>query len=214
MINAINRMLSHFRLRLSLIARRAIIDEVHDGNPVQTLKLNLYAGESRSQVERLQEYGLSTVPPAGGQALAHFLDGECAHGVVTATDDRRYRPTGHGEGDVILYTCRDKDGAHHIHLVAADMSIRARGGSLIIHVDGEANVLCKTARIEAEETATIKAGKEILLDTPVTKCTGDIIDRTAGGGVSMARMRKVYDAHTHPESDNGGQTSAPNQRMN
>ncbi len=211
--SALRRFTSGLETRIKLLARRCILSAILDDNPVQTVSVKLFRGEERTGVERIQEYGFSSVPREGAQAIVLFLGGECSHPVVIATDDRRYRPTGQAPGDSMMYTDKDREAGHRIHLVSGDRSIRARGESLIIHVDGEAKVVCKTAAIEAGETATIRAGKEILLDTPVMKCTGDIIDQIGGTGTSMARMRETYNAHVHPENDHGGPTGVPSQRM-
>lgn len=45
------------------------------------------------------------------------------------------------------------------------------------------------------------------------RVTGEITDRYAAGGPSMASMRDTYNDHDHDENDNGGPTDQPNQQM-
>jgi phage baseplate assembly protein V len=148
--------------------RRAIMSLIIDDNPVQVVQLKLFQGECRQGMERMQEYGYTSVPLADGQALAVFVDGECAHGVVVATDDRRYRPRGKNPGDVTLYTFRNAEGdAHHIYLDATtrDLVLRA-----------------KTIRIVADENIEMSAGKDINLVAGgeiTRKAEGDITDKGA-----------------------------------
>ncbi len=45
------------------------------------------------------------------------------------------------------------------------------------------------------------------------RVTGEITDRCATDGLSMANMRTKYNDHTHDENDNGGPTDEPDQQM-
>ena len=150
-MTALARMLEPLRRRVSLIVRRALINLVDDDNPVQVVQLKLFKNECRDGVERLQEYGLSSVPLKGGQALVVSVDGECAHGVIVATDDRRYRPTKLEPGDVMLYTFANKKGEadteHHIVLRAKTRGVEVRG---------------KTITLDADENIELKAGGKII----------------------------------------------------
>lgn len=213
MFDAIERMLSGFRTRLALMARRAIIAAVRDPNPVQVVDLRLYAGEERTGIERIQEYGFSSVPLEGAQAIALFVDGECAHGIVLATEDRRYRPTAQDDGDVTIYTYRDADAAHHIRLTAKDRTVHVRGENVTIVVDGAVSVKCQTAAVEAVDTITLKAGQEVVADTPAFRCTGDIFDNRNGDGNSMAKMRDTFNAHKHTCKGEGKLTTEPDRTI-
>ena len=219
MVEVIERMLAGFRNRLALMARRAIIaavraeGPVQDQNPIQVVDLSLYAGEKRTGVERIQEYGFSSVPPEGCHAIALFMDGECAHGVVLGTDDRRYRLRNQGEGDSALYTLRDIEEGHHIRLVAKERAINMRGQSITIIVDGDAVVRSKNATVEAESTITLKAGKEVIADTPALRCTGDIFDNRGKGGNSMAKMREIFNPHKHTCRGEGSLTTEPDRKI-
>lgn len=135
----LSRLLAPLRRRIALMVRRAVIDLVIDDNPVQTMQLKMYRNEIRHGVERLQEYGLSSVPLEGAQALAACVDGEAGHEVVVATDDRRYRPRKQKPGDVMIYTnANRKDGAdteHHLHFSPADRKTSARAKTIVFDAD-------------------------------------------------------------------------------
>lgn len=144
------RLLEPLRQRIALMVRRAVISLVKDENPVQTVQLKMFTGECRSGVERIQEYGLSTVPPAGAQAVAVCVDGECGHELVTATDDRRYRPRNLPDGSVMLYTkANRKDGAdteHHWFLDPETRIISGRAKTLIIDADETIEIRTKDGK--------------------------------------------------------------------
>jgi phage baseplate assembly protein V len=81
--------------------RMAIVD---DGKKLQQVQVELYADEVKDNVERFQQYGFTSVPLAGAEAIGVFLGGGRDHGIVIAIDDRRYRLTKLKNGDVALYT--------------------------------------------------------------------------------------------------------------
>lgn len=148
--NILSRLLDRIRKRISLMVRRAVISLVIDDNQVQVMQLKFYDKECRNEIERLQEYGFSSVPPVEGQALAVCVDGECGHYVVIATDDRRYRPRKKRPGDIMIYTMAnrkdDADTEHHIFLEAETRMVVIRG---------------KNIRLEADEDIEMSAGGEI-----------------------------------------------------
>jgi phage baseplate assembly protein V len=129
------RLLEPLRHRIALMVRRAVISLVNDGNPVQTVQLKLYRDECRNGVERVQEYGTTSVPLPDCQAVAICVDGECGHGLVIAADDRRYRPMGLNPGDLMHYTKANLDGGHHIYYDAANRLIRIKARKIVMEAD-------------------------------------------------------------------------------
>jgi len=99
----IRQMVEPLAKRVKLGIAKAVIDSVKDSSgELQRLKLQVLADEVLGSVERAQEYGFSSVPFSGTEALVVFVGGNRANGVVVATDDREYRPSG-SEGDVFIY---------------------------------------------------------------------------------------------------------------
>lgn len=103
MIGAAREMLGGLEGRVRGMVARAIVRLVDDARQAQELQLDLLADESQDAVERFQNYGLTSVPHAGAEALVVFAGGLRSHGVVLAVEDRRYRLTGLEEGEVALF---------------------------------------------------------------------------------------------------------------
>jgi phage baseplate assembly protein V len=103
MIGAAREMLSGLEGRVRGMVARAIVRLVDDARQAQELQVDLLAGESQDAVERFQNYGLTSVPHAGAEALVVFAGGLRSHGVVLAVEDRRYRLTGLEDGEVALF---------------------------------------------------------------------------------------------------------------
>lgn len=113
--------LKALRDRVAMSLARGIIRAASDGTPLQTLALTLLADEAKDGVERLQEYGFTSVPLAGAECLCVFLGGNRDHGTVIATDDRRYRLTGLAPGEVALHD----DRGQVVHLTREGIRIVA-----------------------------------------------------------------------------------------
>jgi phage baseplate assembly protein V len=96
-------MLRPLQQRILNALARAVVAQVNDEGRVQLLQLQILKGEVRSDVERFQEYGLTSNPHPGAEALACFLGGNRDHGIVLVVDDRRYRLKSLAPGEVAVY---------------------------------------------------------------------------------------------------------------
>ena len=102
---------------LRLAVGRAVLTLVDDAQKMQAVQLEGLPGEVLDGVERMQDYGMSSHPPKGAEAILVALGGQRQHSVVIAAEDRRHRVTGLQEGEVCLYTMEDDDdGAHRMTL--------------------------------------------------------------------------------------------------
>lgn len=90
--------------RVAMANTRGRMALVDDTKKLQQVQVELLADEVKDNVERFQQYGFTSVPLVGAEALCVFLGGGRDHGIVFAIDDRRYRLTGLENGDVALYT--------------------------------------------------------------------------------------------------------------
>lgn len=162
-MRAIHKILGPVRRRVALMISRAVLTMADDTTLLQEVQAKLLGGETLSALERFQEYGFTSVPLAGAEALALSLGGNRSHTVIVGVDDRRYRLKGLAGGEVALYD----DRGQHIHLT--------RTG-----VDG--NVVGDlTATVSGDIQATV-AGQSTL-DCPQTILTGHLY---VGGNMVVA----------------------------
>lgn len=191
----IRQILRDLKSRAMMMIARGVVRAVNDAGGIQVVQVALLDDELRSGIERVQNYGHTSVPRAGALAVVAFVGGNRDHGLAIAVDDRAGRITGLQPGDSCLYTFKDADGGHRV----------------LLSGDRRVTIECKTADVKAEEKATI--------DAPLTEVTGelrvggDITDRYGNGGISVNTMRQIYDRHVHPENDEGGPTDVPEERM-
>ncbi len=125
MIDAVTRLLAPLRNRIANMVARAVVQLVADGGKLQALQLVVGADETRDGCERFQEYGFTSMPLAGAEAVVLFVGGRRDHGLVVAVDDRRHRMAGLEAGEVALYT-----NAGQSIVLKADGSIEIGGGTM------------------------------------------------------------------------------------
>ena len=121
------KLLAPLSRRLRLMASRAVLSLISDATGMQIVQVKLLNGEVRDGIERVQNYGFTSVPLPGAEAIFLSLGGDRDHGIVITADDRRYRIKGLQGGEVAIYTDEDKAAGEHrilfkrgkeIHLVA------------------------------------------------------------------------------------------------
>lgn len=180
-IRDVQKLLAPLQRRLRLIADRAIVTLVNDSLQRQNLQLKVLADEGADDVERFQNYGHTSVPPEGSEAIVLGLGGARAGLVAIAVEHKGYRPKGLEEGDSCLY-----------HL---------EGHNLTLRKDGVAELTAKIVIISATEKLTIiSPDTEIQGPLHVTDEITSDADVKAGS-ISLK-------GHKHNQSG-GGQTSAP-----
>jgi phage gp45-like len=99
----IARLLDPVRRRVLLAIGRALLRGVDDAGGLQRMQVSLLGPETRDAVERVQPYGLTSVPLVGAEAVVVCVGGNRDHPVVVACDDPRLRPSGLQPGEVCVY---------------------------------------------------------------------------------------------------------------
>lgn len=104
---AIQKAATRAETRARAVVGRFLLRAISDATNVQTVQISGQAGFELDEVERFQQYGFTSVPVAGAEAVGVAVGGSRDHIIVVATDDRRYRPKNLAPGEVALY---DKNG--------------------------------------------------------------------------------------------------------
>ena len=121
--------------RVRLMVGRAVLAAVDDTLRMQTVQLEGLSGEVLDRVERFQQYGFSSHPHPEAEVLLLAAGGIRQHPIAAAVDDRRYRPTGIEEGEVVLYTDEDKKNPfHRIHFRRGRI-IELRCGATVLKLE-------------------------------------------------------------------------------
>lgn len=129
---------------------RGVVRLVNDALMVQSLQVTVLDGET-ANVQRFQEYGYSSVPKPGAEAVLAAIAGVRSHLVAIAVDDGRYRLKNLQAGEVALYTDE------------GDSIVLKRGRIIAVNAGAQLNV--------SAPQVTVTATTKVTLDTPEVHCT-------------------------------------------
>jgi phage baseplate assembly protein V len=173
---------------------RGRLTRVDDGGAVQLVQMQLSQSETRDKTPRVAEYGFSSNPPDGTDAVAVFLGGDRTNGVVIACGHQQYRMRGLASGEV----CVSDNKGQSVYLSASGIVVNGGGNPV-----------------------TITNTPKITADSPLMHCTGniqcdgniaaagDILDNSGTNAQSMAASRRTYDIHWHDVPNvQGGDSTA------
>jgi phage gp45-like len=167
MIRDIQKMLRPLALRIANLVARGVVRLVDDGKKLQLLQVDVLTEETRDEVERVQNYGFTSVPLDGAEAVVLFVNGRREHGLVVAVEDRRHRLTELEPGEVAVYS---ESGSKVLLKVNGDVEITPASGvvkvigdvtadgiSLKSHTHG-IGTIATTATIGATPTVGVMSG--------------------------------------------------------
>lgn len=166
------------RTRLGSMAARGVLSRVNDAGAVQLIQVEALPGEVRDLVQRVQPYGLSSVPLDGAYPVVLLCPfGDRSQALAIVVDDVRHRPTGQSPGDTQVY---DTHG-NHVRLSAAGVEIvsAAAGtvetaGALTINAGGAVSIVAAGA-------VDVTAAGAVTVDGPTVNLGG-------AGGPAVARV--------------------------
>lgn len=110
--NFFEQMIRPLRARVYNIVSRGVLELAKDTEGMQTLKAAILAGENRDDIEYFQDYGFTSVPKAGAEALVICPQGNRDHMIAVKVADRTVRLKGLETGEVAIFT----DEGDKIHL--------------------------------------------------------------------------------------------------
>ncbi|SNS05475.1 phage baseplate assembly protein V [Humidesulfovibrio mexicanus] len=194
MMRALQKMHEGLRRKMATLVNRAIVQMVADADGLQELQVQALADEVMGRIERMQQYGFTSVPLPGAEAVLLSAAGCRSNAIVVAVDDRRYRLTGLQGGEVALYTDEgDSVVLKRGHLIEVSTET--------LHVKATTRVLFETpsfAMIAPGGGATSASIQGSLHATGNIATDADAL----AGSVSLR-------GHVHPENDGGGPTGSP-----
>ncbi|HCM2495661.1 TPA: phage baseplate assembly protein V, partial [Salmonella enterica subsp. enterica serovar Lehrte] len=151
---SVKRLLDPVMRRVRLACSRGRVNTVTDAHRAQNLQVSLLSGETVEHVERLQNYGFSSVPVGGNDVVVLSVGGKREHLVAVAVEDRSVRPQGKESGDVIVYHAE----GHYIRLTA-DGKIIVACKNIEFHVDEKTLINTTDFELNASNSTVINSPK-------------------------------------------------------
>lgn len=144
--NMIAAMMRPLRNRVYMMISRAVVEMARDTEGMQVLKATVLAGEDRDDIERFQNYGFTSVPLKGSEALVLCPAGNREHMIAVAVDNRTLRLKGLEEGEVAIYT----DEGDKIHI--------KRGGTIEVISAAKVHLSAPAVELGAAATESVIKG--------------------------------------------------------
>jgi len=202
-INDVIKIIDPVRRRIMNIISRGINRGVDDTKGIQRMKSSLFSDEIHDRMERFQEYGFTSVPKVGAEAIAIFHSGNREHGIIIAVDDRRFRLKNLQEGEVAIYT-DEGDKIHFkrdkkIDIETSELTINATA-KVIVNTQ-EATVTANTTTVTSPEVTVISTTK-VTMTTPLLEVSGLVTCAgLASGGAAPAAGKVVVQGKIETTGD-------------
>lgn len=90
-IDQLNRWFNPWRRRILLMVGKAVITAAKNST-INTASIDLMAQESARDIEMIQQYGFTSVPTAGAEAVVVAIGGDRSNLVIIATDGSQEKP--------------------------------------------------------------------------------------------------------------------------
>ncbi len=165
MLEAIERL---YR-RLMMMIGIGRITSVNDGGAIQFLQAQLGADEICDNTPRMAEFGFTSNPPPGSDAVLAFMRGDRSSGIVIATGNKTFRLKSLAPGEAALYDAFGK----YVKLTQTGIVIEAAGQSVTVN-DASA--------------VTVNATTSVTINSPTTKISGTL---EVDGAVTMKSTASV-----------------------
>ncbi|WP_244183489.1 phage baseplate assembly protein domain-containing protein [Xenorhabdus kozodoii] len=179
-MEAVKNLYRHLYRRAMMMIGLGRVTTCNDNGVIQQVQYQT-AMEVRDNTQRIAEFGFSSGLPANTDVLLAFLGGDRSNAVVIGSNHQQYRHQGLNPGEVVIYN----QWGLHILLTASGITVEARG---------------QPVTVNNATQVTINASTEVLLNTPVLRVSGDIIDNCNSNKTTMKQLRDSYNRHTHPVS--------------
>lgn len=182
----IRSMLAPLGRAISMMAGRAVVRLVNDETARQLLQVEILKGELRDKVEHVQNYGFTSHPFPGSDAIVLALGGSREQSVALIVDDRRYRLL-LVQGEVAIY-----DDLGNFAALLRDR----------IHVKSITEILAEAPHVRTlATTATI--------DATTTNINSDVnvVGNTTFTGTVTANGKSIDDTHRHDGVEAGSDNS-------
>lgn len=180
--------LAPIQRKLAMMAARAAVKLVDDSKKRQILQVEILKDELRDGVEHPQNYGFTSHPLDGSDAVIISVAGSREQCVAIVVDDRRYRLSLE-KGEVAMFD----DQGNTIKILRDKIQINA-----VV----ECEIIAPTVRVTADDciiTANTQITGNVNIDGNITS-TGTVKNNNVNIGST----------HTHPHGDPAGTTSPPN----
>ncbi|HHD0688107.1 TPA: phage baseplate assembly protein [Citrobacter freundii] len=170
------QLFKHAATRIAGMLGIGRITAMKDGGVVQSIQYQTPL--EVASAPRMAEFGFSSGLPSGTDVVLAFIGGDRSSAVVIASNHQGFRHTGLKAGETVMYN----QWGLNILLTERGIFLDAKGQN--VEVNNATNV-------------TINASQGILANTPILRCTGDIVDNCETNTRTLKELRDAHNDHDH-----------------
>ncbi|ENG6070386.1 phage baseplate assembly protein V [Vibrio cholerae] len=187
----IDRELAPVRRRLRSMANRAQVTGVVESLQRQNLQLQIENDEAVDDIERFQNYGMTSYPPVGSEAVVMALKGSLDQRVAVAVEKKDLRPKGE-QNDVIVYHAE----GHNMRLTK-DGKIIFTATDVIFNVSNSFTIISPETLIQGPLHVTGGISTDLGIFA-----AGGITSSSVVGGSDLTAGNISYLGHKHRDAEN------------
>lgn len=173
-----NQILRDIRTRIAMLigfGKTTLSDDSGNSQKVQYYN-NM---EVRDGTIRYTDFGFSSSLPAGSDVLIAYLNGNRSDAIIIASNHPSSRHLNLKSGESVLYN----QWGLHILMTEEGVVVEAKN---------------KEVTVNNANKVTVNASTEVLLNTPLLKVTGNIIDNCESNESTLKELRDSHNKHNHP----------------
>lgn len=187
----IDRELAPVRRRLRSMANRAKVTGVVESLQRQNLQLQIENDEAVDDIERFQNYGMTSYPPVGSEAVVMALKGSLDQRVAVAVEKKDLRPKGE-QNDVIVYHAE----GHQIRLTSSGQII-VTATDVIFEAANSFTIISPETLIQGPLHVTGGISTDLGIFA-----TGGITSSSVVSGSDLTAGNISYLGHKHRDAEN------------
>ncbi len=187
----IDRELAPVRRRLRSMANRAQVTGVVESLQRQNLQLQIENDEAVDDIERFQNYGMTSYPPVGSEAVVMALKGSLDQRVAVAVEKKDLRPKGE-QNDVIVYHAE----GHQIRLTSSGQII-VTATDVIFEAANSFTIISPETLIQGPLHVTGGISTDLGIFA-----TGGITSSSVVSGSDLTAGNISYLGHKHRDAEN------------
>lgn len=189
-------------------AFRSVLHLVKSADNIQKVQASGLADETLQDVELMQQFGFTSVPPTNTQAVILPIGGQTTHGIVIATESGSFRVKNLQGGEVAVY---DESGSSIVlkkgRLIEIDCDVLKINAATKVDISSPLvetdQVFTAQGQINGNGGMAVQGGSDAIF-------TGDVQQRggsfTTDGDVTAGAISLRNHKHT---GDSGGKTTKP-----
>lgn len=189
-------------------AFRGVLHLVKSADNIQKVQASGLADETLQDVELMQQFGFTSVPPANTQAVILPIGGQTTHGIVIATENGSFRVKNLQGGEVAIY---DESGSSIVlkkgRLIEIDCDVLKINAATKVDISSPLvetdQVFTAQGQINGNGGMAVQGGSGASFTGNVQQSGGSF---TTDGDVTAGEISLMNHKHT---GDSGGKTSKP-----